>query len=142
MKTLAGNVASVVCAAWALLLGASADAHHSNAQFDVGNCVNIAGTVRSMEWVYPHSWLWVVVPGADGSDAVWGFEFPSPSQTLNLDKRWTKTLLKKGDKIVVNYSPLKDGRHGGWMHAVTLPDGSVLPGAPGPCERSVPIPAK
>lgn len=123
----------------ALCLSGAAHAHHSSGQFDTGNCINISGTVRALEWVYPHSWLWIVVSKAGTEDDVWGFEFASPTQMINLDHRWSKTALAKGDKVAVNFSPMKDGRHGGWMHSVTAPDGKVLAGAPGLCERSQPL---
>lgn len=120
-----------------LCLCGSAQAHHSSGQFDTGNCVNIYGTVRTLEWVYPHVWLWIMVPkeGSETGDA-WGFEFPSPTQIMNLDRRWSKTAVVKGDKVMVTFSPMKDGRHGGWMHSVTIPNGNALAGAPGMCDRS------
>lgn len=124
----------------ALTLSGVAQAHHSDAEFDIGNCVNMSGTVRALEWVYPHTWLWVESRDDTGKVVTWGFEFPSPTQTVNLDKKWSKTAVVKGDKVTVRYSPMKDGRPGGWMHSVTRADGSVLSGAPGRCDRSEPIP--
>ena len=131
----------------AAALGAGAPqarAHHSDVQFEIGSCTTIQGAVRTLEWVYPHVWLWIVVPkkdgaaaGADGGD-IWGFEFPSPTQVMHLDKHWSKTALQKGEQVTVSYSPMKDGRHGGWMHSVTTPDGTVLAGAPGRCDRNLP----
>jgi hypothetical protein len=124
------------CALTALWMSSTAEAHHSAGQFDYTSCKNIEGTVRTLEWVYPHVWLWIIVPGNTGkaADNVWGFEFPSPTQTTNLDRRWSKTVVKKGDKVTVTVNPLKGGRHGGWMHSVTLADGTVLAGAPGHCD--------
>jgi hypothetical protein len=126
----------MACAVTALWMGGAAEAHHSGTRFAPG-CPNIEGTVRTLEWVYPHAWLWIIVAGnnASAEDNVWGFEFPSPTQTMNLDKRWSRDVVKKGDKVTVTYNPMKGGRHGGLMHSVTLSDGRVLVGAPGRCDQ-------
>jgi hypothetical protein len=116
-----------------LLLAGGAAAHHSKAMFDNEKCANIEGTVRTFEWVYPHSWLWVVVRNSEGKDDVWGFESMSPSQLYGVDHRWTRDSVKKGDKVNVKYSPLKDGRNGGSMNSVTLPGGQVFLGSPDAC---------
>lgn len=134
-------IAIAAYAVTALGMSGAAQAHHSAGQFEDGVCTNIEGTVRTLEWVYPHTWLWIIVPGSSANstssaDDVWGFEFPSPTQTIHLDPRWSKTVVQKGDKVTVTFSPLKGGRHGGWMHSVTLADGSVLAGAPGRCDHS------
>jgi hypothetical protein len=54
-------------------------------------------------------------------DDTWGFESMSPAQLYGVDHRWTRESIKKGDKVKVRYSPIKDGRHGGSMNSVTLP---------------------
>lgn len=116
-----------------LLASGTANAHHSKAMFDDTKCLSIVGTVRTLEWVYPHSWLWVIVRNSQGGDDVWGFESMSPAQLKGVDPRWSTTILKKGDKVTVRYSPLIDGRHGGSMSSVTMPDGKILLGAPDAC---------
>jgi hypothetical protein len=127
-----------LAAACALGAGSVADAHHSGAMFDFSKCEIREGTVRKLEWVYPHSWLWIVVAGGDAANPdVWGFEFMSPLQAMAIDKRWKKDVMKSGDKVTVKFSPHKDGRHAGAMASVTLPDGSTLSGSPGLCNGVV-----
>jgi hypothetical protein len=102
----------------------TSEAHHSFAMFDNSKCANLSGTVRVMQWNFPHTWIWLNVPDGKGGIVAWGFEGEPPS---NLSQEgWKKTTLKKGDKITVRYSPLRDGRNGGAFSAVTLADGSVL----------------
>jgi hypothetical protein len=43
---------------------------------------------------------------------------------------WNRKTLKPGDKVVLSVHPLKDGRKGGFMAQVTLPDGTVLDNLP------------
>jgi hypothetical protein len=52
---------------------------------------------------------------------------------VEVDARWTQSIVAVGDKVTVRFSPLKDGRHGGSMNTVTIPDGRVLLGAPNSC---------
>lgn len=125
--------AMAVWASVALLSSPAAEAHHSKAMFDNDKCTSIEGTMVSFEWVYPHAWLWIVVHNANGVDDTWGFESMSPSQLYGVDHRWTRDTIKKGDKLKVRYSPLKDGRHGGSMNSVTLPSGEVYLGSPDAC---------
>ena len=108
----------------ALTAASTSNAHHSFAMFDNTKCFNISGTVRTMQWNFPHSWIWLNVPDGKGGVVAWGFEGEPPS---NLSQEgWKKTSLKKGDKVTVRYSPLRDGRNGGAFSGVTLADGSVL----------------
>jgi hypothetical protein len=104
-------------------------AHHSFSMFDNKQCKSIVGTVRNFEWNFPHSWIWLNVANSKGGIDVWGFEGEPPS---NLAQHgWKKTTLKKGDKVTLRYSPLKDGQNGGAYSVATLADGTVLSGMRG-----------
>lgn len=118
--------------------GGAAMAHHSQALFDMTKCQTISGTVRTFQYQFPHSWLWLVVNNDKGAQDVWGFESSAPSQMMELEPRWKRDVVKKGDKITVKFSPLKDGRTGGAMASVTLPDGTVLRAATPACAKEMP----
>jgi hypothetical protein len=115
-------------AATALAVGSHAQAHHSAAMFDTTKCGMITGTVRTFQFQYPHSWVWVNVKNAAGAEEVWGLEAVSPSQLLEIDHRWTREVLKFGDKISAEFMPLRDGRTGGLLQSIRLPDGSIING--------------
>lgn len=119
-----------VIATVALLSASPAAAHHSAAQFDASKCITLSGTIRTFEWRFPHSWLWVVVPDKRGDTAIWGLEMPAPSQLVRIDPKWKKTALIKGQKVNVRLSPLRDGRPGGLMNSVDVVGGVSLHGAP------------
>lgn len=124
---------TAACAA-ALLSSSPAPAHHSFAMFDMTKCRTIVGTIRTFEMVYPHSWIWIDVLQEDGASAPWGFEAPSPTQLKHIDSRWSKAAAAKGAKVTVKFAPLKDGRNGGEMAQLILPDGTALTGSPGLCD--------
>jgi hypothetical protein len=121
-KWLIGFTASV----WML----PAMAHHSYAVFDLKKRLTVAGTVAKFEWTNPHSYLWVYVPrpGNPKEYDLYGFENGSP--TMMSRQGWTKSVLKAGDQVSIEYSPLKDGRQGGHLARVTFADGRVLRGDP------------
>ena len=103
-----------------------AQAHHSYAMFDSTRTSTVTGTVAKLEWKNPHAFVWVYVPSPDkaGTYNLWGFENGSPSVLQG--HGWKRDSLKAGDKIVVQYWPLKDGSIGGHCEKITLPDGGAL----------------
>ena len=113
---------------WMALLGASlcavpAIAHHSTAMFDFAKTIEIKGTIKSFEWTNPHTWTVVTVGKAE-----YGLEGMSPNYLSR--NGWSKRTLNMGDKVTLKVHPLKDGRKGGFMVSVTLPDGKVLNNLP------------
>jgi len=120
----------------ALLCAAPAWAHHSFAMFDMNRHLSVTGTVRALEWSNPHVWLWVDVTDDKGNVVAYGFEGASPAE-LSRNAHWTKHSVAPGERVTVQYSPLKDGRPGGSLGVVTKADGTMIragappPGGPG-----------
>ena len=113
----------------AALAGAPALAHHSTAMFEWGKEKTLEGTIDKFEWTQPHAFVWVNVPDKNGKVQSWGFEGMSPSW---LGRRgWNGKSLKAGEKIKLDYYPLKDGRNGGFFVRVKLPGGNTLEALPG-----------
>lgn len=117
-------VISLSLVAMALSLAPPAFAHHSFAAFDREQEQTISGTVQEWRWTNPHSWLFVVAPGPDGTaDAVWPIETGSWTHMRHIG--FTRTMMKPGDEVTVRLNPRKDGRPGGNLIAVTLPNGET-----------------
>lgn len=100
-------------------------AHHSfAAEFDEKKPVQLKGTVTSMEFVNPHSWIHVDVAGADGKIAHWMIEAGTPNVLFR--RGFTKDDLKPGTEIVVDGYQAKSGPGRANGGHVTLPDGRKL----------------
>jgi hypothetical protein len=114
----------------ALWCGTAAQAHHSYAMFDLRRAVTVEGTVAKLEWKNPHTFMWVYVkkPGKGGGHDLWGFENGPPG--LMQRQGWTRESVKVGEKVVVQYFPLRDGGLGGHLVRLVHADGSELNGDP------------
>ena len=120
------RICSVVVAV--LLTAATALAHHSNSAFDGDKVVVLKGTVTEWKWSNPHVWIYLSVDGDKGGKVDWAIEGRTPGQLVRAG--WSKSSLKPGDIITVDFSPAKDGSHTGLLTRVRLADGSVLGQAP------------
>jgi len=114
----------VVIASCALALATPALAHHSAAMFDHEKKVSLQGTVKEFQYTNPHSWLQVMVTGADGKTTEWGFEAEGPSTLLRAGIK-AKTF-QPGDKVTIVANPMKDGRPAGGLISATKADGTVF----------------
>jgi len=113
-------------AGFALLLAAPASAHHSFAMFDREKSVTMTGVVKEFEWTNPHVWIHVMVADASGKPVEWSFEMQAIATNAALG--WRADSVKPGDKVSVDFHPLKDGSRGGQLVAATLADGKRLGG--------------
>src|SRR6476620_9834427 len=99
-------------------------AHHSFAAFDVTTQKTVTGSVKQVDWTNPHIWLWIDVPNDKGGADTYGFEGMSPNFLAR--RGWTRSTLKNGDKITINYRPMKDGSKGGMFMTGTMGSGKLL----------------
>jgi hypothetical protein len=104
-------------------------AHHSFAMFDMNRDVSLSGTVVQFLWESPHSWLDLAVAENGGKGSRWALEMGAPSALYR--RGWRQLSLKPGDKVTAVFHPLRDGRQGGSLVSVTLPDGTRLQGSGG-----------
>ena len=72
MKTTFRVLASALVAS--LLTASAAMAHHSFAMFDRTVEKIVTGTVARWQFNAPHSWLYLNVKNADGTQTLWSFE--------------------------------------------------------------------
>lgn len=100
-------------------------AHHSfAAEFDINKPLKLTGTVTSMEWINPHSWIHIDVKGPDGKVTSWMVEGGSPN--ILLRRGFTKKSLEPGTVVVVDGYQAKSGENRMNGANITFPDGKRL----------------
>jgi hypothetical protein len=107
-------------------------AHHSYAMFDAAQVRSVSGTLAKVEWTNPHVFLWIYVPNAATAGGYDLYAFENGSTNVLARRGWSKTSLVAGEKLTVDYWPLRDGRSGGHLKTVTRANGQVMQGAGGP----------
>jgi hypothetical protein len=110
-----------------VLAAQHATAHHSFAMYDSSQLLTVSGTVKTFQWTNPHVILWLVNgPDASGVSETWTLELPTSPGVLTR-MGWSKHSLEPGDRIIVEFNPLRSGEHGGSFKKATLVDsGKVL----------------
>ena len=104
---------------------APAFAHHAfAAEFDAKKPVKLRGTVTKMEWINPHTWIYLDVKKPDGTVEEWMVEAGTPNTLLR--RGFTKDSLKAGTEVLVDGYQSKDGSLRANGRDLTLSDGKTL----------------
>jgi hypothetical protein len=112
----------------AFATGAPAGAHHSfSAIFDAAKSVTLTGTVSRIEWMNPHTWIYLDVKKDDGNTEAWAFEMGSPNRLMRYG--WNQQSLPTGATVTIAGSRARDGSLKAAVDTVTLADGKRLFGA-------------
>lgn len=102
-----------------------ASAHHAfSAEFDANQPVTLKGAVTRLEWINPHSWVYLDVKNAAGQVVPWKVEMGAPNQLLR--RGWNKNSLPVGMEIVVEGFRAKNGSNIANGGNITLADGRKL----------------
>jgi hypothetical protein len=89
--------------------------------------VTLTGTVSKIEWMNPHTWIYLDVKKADGGVEAWAFEMGSPNRLMR--NGWNQGSLPTGAIVTIVGSQARDGSMKAAVDTVTLPDGKRLFGA-------------
>ena len=117
-KTLIGLVLSALVATSSM----QALAHHSTTMFDREKVYTITGSVQEVQWTNPHVAIFILGTIKEGdSPSLWLMEMTSPGNLVRAGG-WTRNVVKAGDKVVVDFSPLRNGTKGGALKKITLVD--------------------
>ena len=112
----------IACALLALPLGA----HHSiSAEFDTSKTFTVKGTLTKIEWVNPHSYLYLDSKDDKGAVVAYSIEAGPPG---NLRRAGIlKTMFTVGDVVTIDAYASKDGtKQLGLMRSITFADGHKI----------------
>lgn len=106
----------------------SAWAHHSvQAEFDLDKPVTVTGTVAKVEWINPHSYLYLDTKDPSGKVTHWAFEMAGPGALRKAGlSRADRGGMKPGDTVTVDAVRAKDGSDSGLIKDIKMPDGRVF----------------
>lgn len=115
-----------VAACCGLILAPSVvSAHHSfAAEYDGNKPITLKGKVTKVDWVNPHSWVYIDVTGPDGKVTNWGCETAPPN--ILYRQGWRPTSLKEGDQVTIDGFAAKDSSSTMTARSVTLSDGRKM----------------
>lgn len=102
--------------------------HHSNVAFEVNKVITLTGVVTEFRWVNPHTWIGLSVDDGKGVKTVWAIEGRAPGVLARAG--WSRSSMKVGDTVTIDFSPAKDGSKTGLVARVTKADGTILANAP------------
>jgi len=121
MRKLVGALSGVVLS---LAAYGPASAHHSAAQFDFGNTVNVTGIIREVRFANPHGKL--VLEVTDDERGTRDIEFESHSRNNMVRQGLLPDMFHVGDTITISIAPMRDGRDGGYVTALLTEDGRSI----------------
>ena len=96
-------------------------AHHSHANYEAIAWIDLKGTVKEVQWLNPHVWVYIDVQDDKGQTRLWSLEGGSPAALTR--GGWKKDSVKVGDTINVKCHHLKDKSDGCLLGFLTTPGG-------------------
>ena len=107
-----------------LLTAGIATAHHGVANFDLNKDIELTGIITGIEFVNPHSWLYLDVTNADNSVTAWRCEMRGT--TVLKRSGWTTEMFPAGLQITITGSPDRRDPAACYLGTVKFPDGSSI----------------
>ena len=97
----------LVLAAGVFLVSGPISAHHGVAHYDMKKTIVRAGTITAFDWSNPHCLAYLDVMDGSGRVSHWTLEM---SSTFTMSHRgWGKDTLKRGDMVVAETHPARNG---------------------------------
>jgi hypothetical protein len=79
--------------------------------FDQEHPMQLAGTVRELRYMGPHTFIVIEVTDGNGGTQLWNLEGKPPSGVA--PNGWLKNAVKPGDELELTIDPLRSRARGG-----------------------------
>jgi len=97
------GVVALFLACWTL----PAWAHHSHASYESAEFTVLEGTLKTIHFLNPHSWLYLEIKDANGVAAQWALEGDDPATLFKSGVK--KDDVRAGDPVRVRCYRARDG---------------------------------
>jgi hypothetical protein len=101
-----------------------AEAHHSAAQFDFQNTVDLKGVVKEARFSNPHAKL--VLEVTDEKRGTRNIEFEGHSRNNMYRQGFRPEMMEVGDAVTIRIAPMRNGEDGGYVTALITADGTTI----------------
>jgi hypothetical protein len=119
------GLAFLVISGVLLILATPAFSHHSfMSEYDLNKPITLNGVVTRFVWANPHALFNIDVSDRNGRVTNWTLETACPNALLN--RGWSRSSLKAGDRITVEAYASKKGTRLAATRAVILASGQRL----------------
>ncbi len=107
-----------------LVLVTGASAHHSRpAQYNMDSPIELTGVIRDMDWINPHSYLYLDVKSEDGEVVTWNLE-TLPLAMFRKAGMTKAMIIGDGQPVTVRIHTARDGTPNlGYTLKITYADG-------------------
>jgi hypothetical protein len=99
-------------------------AHHSAAQFDFQNTVDVTGVVKEARFANPHARI--ILEVTDDKRGTRDIEYEGHSRNNMTRQGLRPDMMKVGDKITIRIAPMRNGEDGGYVTALITADGEAI----------------
>jgi hypothetical protein len=118
------RLGSVLAVVGLFLAAVPAVAHHSvQAQFDTNKPIDLNGVLTKVEWINPHSYLWLEVKDQNGTTKTWALELAGQAA---LRKAGANKILKVGETYTAHAFMAKDNSAMAFLKSISLADGRTV----------------
>jgi hypothetical protein len=109
-----------------ILLAAPAFAHHAfEAEFSDQKPITVTGIITKVDWVNPHTYVYIDAKDESGKIVSWSFECMPPGMLHRAGM--TREMLPIGQTITIDGYAAKDGSKSlGWLKRIHFADGRVI----------------
>jgi hypothetical protein len=100
-------------------------AHHSvSGQFDLSKVATLKGVISKIDWINPHTYVYLDVSEENGTKSTWQLETFPPAQLRRSGLSKETIMGKLGEVVTISILPARDGsKHLGYIERITYQDG-------------------